>query len=147
MRRMPGAERELVESYFRACSHGEAPSIARHFHDDAVVYDTNHSPVCGAEQIGRFYASVARRWSCASWHVDTFLADSSGAAASEWTMAAPGAGVLIRGSEHYEIRAERISQIRQYWTFDPDDPGTALRDFPYPADGRFWPPTTREDTA
>lgn len=139
-------ERELIESYFAACSRGNAEAIASHFHDAAVVYDTNHTPVRGAEQIGRFYAGMARRWGGAVWHVDTFVTDPSGAAASEWTMEVTNDAVLIRGSEHYEIQSGRISQIRQYWTFNPDGPATALQDFPYPEDTRFWK-LTRKDTA
>jgi len=131
-------DRTLVESYFAACSTGNADEVAGHFDDDAVVYDTNHPPVRGAAQIGRFYAAAARRWGGASWHVDTFVADGSGHCASEWTMEAPAAGALVRGSEHYRTEHGRITEIRQYWTFDPDDLATQLQDYPYTADDRWW---------
>jgi len=130
--------RELVLRYFAACSRGDTAGITASFCDDAVVYDTNHRPVSGAAEIGRFYTKVRQDLECASWHVDTFLGDEDHAA-TEWTMLDRRAGgpVAVRGSEHYEFRDGRISQIRQYWRHDPDRPGSGLRDYPYSEDARF----------
>jgi len=130
--------REVVDRYFAACSRGDTAAIVASFCDDAVVYDTNHRPVSGATDIGAFYTGVRRDRERASWHVDTFLGDEHGAAA-EWTMLdrRTGGTVAVRGSEHYEFRDGRISQIRQYWTYDPDRPGSELRGYPYAEDPRF----------
>jgi len=43
------------------------------------------------------------------------------------------------GREVYEFVGDRISQIRQYWTFDPARPGSALVGYAYDADPRFAP--------
>lgn len=130
--------RSLVEDYFAACTRGDAAAVAASFTDDAVVYDTNHRPVVGAEEIGRFYATVREQWAGASWHVDTFVGDQDRAAA-EWTMVVRSGPepAAVRGSEHYDFRDGRISQIRQYWTYRPDRVETGLRDYPYSSDGRF----------
>ncbi|MCW2665628.1 MAG: Major Facilitator Superfamily [Frankiales bacterium] len=130
--------RDIVEKYFHACTHGDADAIAASFCQDAVVYDTNHRPVVGAADIGRFYVKVREQWAGASWHVDTFVGEGS-AAAAEWTMLVPGEGTpsAVRGSEHYEFRDDRIQQIRQYWTYDADRLATGLRDYPYAEDDRF----------
>lgn len=129
---------ELVRSYFAACSCGDAAAVAASFCTDAVIYDTNHDPVRGAEGIGRFFGKVRERWRGATWHVDTFVGDGKRAAV-EWTMLVERGGetVPVRGSEHYEFADGRIRQIRQYWTYDPDGPGVGLRDYPYQDDARF----------
>jgi len=129
---------DLVSRYFHACSHLSAAEIAAYFCSDAVVYDTNHRPVTGAETIGAFYVKVRDRWDGASWHVDTFI-DGASVAASEWTMLVrtDGSKKAVRGSEHYRFRDGLIEQIRQYWTYSPDDIATALKDYPYEEDARF----------
>lgn len=137
--------RELVASYFTACSRGDVESILGHFHDDAVIYDTNHPPVRGAARIGEFYAQVAKRWAGAVWHVDTFVDGGSDHCASEWSMWAPSARAVVRGSEHYEIRDGLIAEIRQYWTYRRESPGTGLQGLDYDADPRFWTPAREEE--
>lgn len=130
--------RHVVDDYFAACTSGDADAISASFCEDAVVYDTNHRPVEGAAEIGRFYVKVREQWSGASWHIDTFIGEGS-AAAAEWTMLVPADGetTAVRGSEHYEFRDGRISQIRQYWRYDPDHLASGLRDYPYAQDDRF----------
>lgn len=130
--------RELVYSYFSACSREDSATIARHFCDDAVVYDTNHKPVRGATAIGEFFVRVRERWGGAVWEVNTYLA-STDAAAIEWTMRGwkQDQAFAVRGSEHYEFRDGRIAEIRQYWTFDQENPEAGLRDFPYEHQKRF----------
>ncbi len=132
--------RDLVHAYFDACTRGDLEGIRASFCDDAVVYDTTHRPVRGAEGIAAFYVKVRQRWGQAAWYVDTFVGDAQ-AAAIEWTMLVPHRGktCAVRGSEHYTFRDGRIAQIRQYWTFDPEQVETGLRDFPYAGDPRFAP--------
>ena len=137
---------ELVDRYFAACSSGDADAVTACFHDDAVVYDTNHPPVRGAAAIGEFYAKARSRWEGAVWRVDTFV-DGPEHCASEWSMEAPSAAAVLRGSEHYEIRDGLIAEIRQYWTFRRESPATGLQGFDYEADPRFWTPTRGEKNA
>lgn len=133
-------EQPLVETYFDACSRGDAAAVAACFTADATVYDVNHRPVRGAENIGSFYARVREQWSGARWRVDTFVGQDE-VAAIEWSMSGTfeGAPFTARGSEHYAFRDGRIDQIRQYWHFDPSSPATGLRDYPYAEDTRFEP--------
>lgn len=135
------SNKPLVESYFAACSRGDAADIARHFCPDAVVYDLNHDPVTTASGIGDFYTKARDRWNGASWHVNTYT-ETADSAAIEWTMRgeADGEPFLVRGSEHYQFRDGAIAQIRQYWRFDCFRPGVGLRGFPYQEDHRFRTP-------
>jgi len=123
---------DRIEAYFAACGSGDAERVAAHFSDDAVIYDTNHSPVRGAATIGAFWASVGARWGGASWHVDRYLG-AGDEAAIEWTMvASTPRHFVVRGSEWYRFDEEgRITEIRQYWTFDRNRLDTGLVGFPY----------------
>lgn len=132
--RVPGqqpAERrssgDLVRSYFASCNGAPAEVIAAHFTEDAVIYDTNHAPVVGAEAIGRFWCDVRARWSRARWTVDV-LVESPEAVAVEWTMHGQrrGTSFAAHGSDHFDVREGRIAQVRQYWVLDTSRPGTGL---------------------
>lgn len=129
---------DIVRRYFEACTSGSAADIAACFADDAVVFDINHPPVEGAETIGSFWEKIREKWVGAEWLVDTYVGDDR-AGAIEWTMRGRDGDrrFMIRGSEHYEFDDGRIRQIRQYWTFDPAAPGSALHGYPYESDGRF----------
>ena len=123
---------DRVRRYFDACSEGDADAIASHFTETAVIFDTNHRPVRGAQAIGEWWVKVRRRWDGARWSVDT-LVEQPDAVAIEWTMTGRKAGVpfAVHGSEHYRFDGGLIDRIHQYWTFDPDHPDTGLVDFPY----------------
>ncbi|MQA87089.1 MAG: hypothetical protein GEV03_21290 [Streptosporangiales bacterium] len=129
---------EIVRGYFEACNRGDPEGIARHFLDDAVVYDTNHEPIRGAAAIGAFWAKVRADWHGARWHVDT-LVEGRDDAAIEWTMIGTlrGGPATVRGSEHYRFHGDRIAEIRQYWTLDRTNPSTGLVGYPYDSDPRF----------
>jgi hypothetical protein len=135
---------ERIEAYFADCGAGSATEIGSHFTANAVIYDTNLRPAIGRDAIGAMWVKVRERWLGATWRVDSFVGDTDHAAI-EWTMTgqnpADGRAFAFRGSEHYlfaPTASERpgldllISEIRQYWTFDPDKLDTGLVDYPYP---------------
>lgn len=132
------SNREVVTSYFAACSRGDVQAITDSFCENATIYDTNHPPVHGPVAIAKFWTHVREDLAGATWHVDTFIDDDKRAAV-EWTMrfARDESVVLVRGSEHYELEDGRIHEIRQYWTHNPDDMSVGLREFPYSNDARF----------
>jgi ketosteroid isomerase-like protein len=125
--------RRRIEAYFDACNRGDADGIASHFTPDAVVYDSNHAPVRGADTIGVLWTKIRAKWGNTRWHVDSCIAEDNHAAI-EWTVTGthPTRGAFcVRGSEHYTLAGGKIAEIRQYWTFDPEAPGAALHAFPY----------------
>ena len=128
----------VVRSYFAACTSGSPSDVSDHFTNDAVIYDTNHTPVVGAAAIGGFWTKIRSKWVGAEWLVDTYVGDDS-TGAIEWTMRGTDGErpFAVRGSEHYEFSDGRIDQIRQYWTFDPAAPGSELIGYDYGADTRF----------
>lgn len=129
-----------IDAYFLACSEGSADDIAGHFTPDAVIYDTNLRPARGADDIGRMWIRVRNRWGGARWTVDTVICDndassSAPVAAIEWSMTGRdpdrNQAFTFRGSEHYRFEESLISEIRQYWTFDPDRLDTHLIGYDY----------------
>ena len=123
---------DRIRSYFAACSSGSSSEVARHFTEDAVIYDTNHPPIMSAEAIGEFWAQICDKWEGARWIVERVVS-SGETAAIEWRMDGinNGQDFQIRGSEHYQFEGSHIAEIRQYWTFDSGDPGGGLIDYPY----------------
>jgi hypothetical protein len=125
-----------VDAYFRACSEGTAQEIARHFTEDAVIYDTNIRPMRTASAIGEAWVKVRDRWGGARWKVESIVCDGT-TAAIEWSMTGVNPederAFTFRGSEHYDFATEDnlIAEIRQYWTFDPAVLDTGLKDFVY----------------
>jgi hypothetical protein len=65
--------------------------------------------------------------------------ESGDSAAIEWTMEGEhlGKNFAVRGSEHYRFRGNLIEEIRQYWIFDPENPGGGLIDYPYDQPNRI----------
>ena len=123
-----------IRAYFDSCNDDPADAIAAHFTPEAVIWDTNHTPVRTAAGIGRFWDRIRGQWRGATWSVDRVVAGADGeAAAIEWTMAGTGptGPFRFRGSEHYAFDGDRIAEIRQYWTFDPERLDTGLVDYPY----------------
>lgn len=124
--------RELIRSYFAACTAGDSAAVAAHFTTDATIYDTNHAPVRGRDAIGAFWARVHDRWGAARWTLDSAIVEGD-SAAIEWSMHGTheGRAFVVRGSEHYRFADGLIAEIRQYWTFDPDAPGSELVGYDY----------------
>ncbi len=131
---LPTDPRDLIRSYFAACTAGDAQAVATHFTSDAAIYDTNHAPVRGRDAIGAFWTRIHEQWRGARWTVDAAIVESD-AAAIEWSMRGTheGAAFVVRGSEHYRFADGLIAEIRQYWTFDPTAPGSELVGYPYEA--------------
>jgi len=131
---------QRINAYFHACGHGTADDIADHFTAEATIFDTNIRPVTGAAKIGTMWVKVRERWLGATWHVDSFVGDANGAAI-EWRMHGTNPinnqPFTFCGSEHYRFAsppnqaANLISEIRQYWTFDPEHLNTGLVDYQY----------------
>ena len=129
---------ERIEKYFEACTKGSAAEISSHFTPDAVVYDMNHSPIRNSKTIGEFWVRIRSKWESARWLVNTCITEKN-ASAIEWSMTGKHEGreFCVRGSEHYEFEGTKISEIRQYWHFDPEFLNSELQSFPYQSDPRF----------
>ena len=111
---------DLVRSYFTACGVASADEIAAHFTEDATIYDSNHAPVAGRDQIGSFWFRTRERWAPARWRVDSAI-EGGDTAAIEWSIhgVAEGQPFTFRGSEHDRFREGLIDESRQYLDLRP----------------------------
>jgi ketosteroid isomerase-like protein len=126
-----------VRAYNEACSHDVLADITAFFTHDAVIYDLNHPPVVGRDAIGVFWGKVRARWGGATWDTDRVVTDGV-AAVAEWTMhgrAVDGRPFAFRGADAFAFapgdRRLLISEIRQYWRFDPERLESGLVGYPY----------------
>ncbi len=130
-------ERErTVRAYNAACSSDIAADIMAFFTPDAVIYDLNHPPVVGREAIGAFWAKVRARWGGATWATDHVVSDGRTVVA-EWTMHGVSTGqgdapFAFRGADVFVFAGPLISEIRQYWRFDPARLDSGLVGYAYP---------------
>jgi ketosteroid isomerase-like protein len=124
---------DVVREYFAACGQGDADHIAACFTPDAVLYDTNHPPVVGAEAIGRFWTSVAAPWGRRPLG-GRHAAGGPGRCSHRVVMHGERRGrpFTAYGSDHYTLRGGRIAEVRQYWVLDRDRFDTGLVGYPYP---------------
>ena len=107
---------EHVRSYYEALNSGDAARVAGHFTPDATHYYTRLGPHHGAEAIG---ANTA--WAVSTiegrWHIEDSIEDGE-RVVIEWTMTwrDPGSGErrIDRGTEWFEFRDGRISEVRAY---------------------------------
>src|SRR5439155_14775331 len=111
-----GALLDHVHSYYRALNTGDPDKVAEHFTDDAVHYYTRLGPHEGARTIGEH-----TKWAVENlegqWYVDNTIEDGEHAViewAMTWRDPETGEPRLDRGSEWFEFRDGRISEVRAY---------------------------------
>lgn len=125
---------QIVRAYNEACSSGTLEEVMAFFADDAVIYDLNHPPVVGKAAIGRFWGHVRAKWGGARWTTDAVITDGI-AASVEWTMhgVTPAGPFAFHGVDTFRFDGGLITDIRQYWRFDPHALDSGLVGFPYPS--------------
>lgn len=121
---MPGSVRigglghlEHIRSYYEALNTGDPELVASHFADDAVHYYTRLGPHEGARTIGEH-----TKWAVENlegqWHIDHGIEDGEHAViewAMTWRDPESGEPRLDRGSEWFEFRDGKISEVRAYF--------------------------------
>jgi ketosteroid isomerase-like protein len=111
-----GTRLDHVRSYHDALNTGDPDRVAAHFTDDATHYYTRLGPHEGARTIGE-HTKMAVEHLQARWHIEDAIEDGD-RAVIEWTMAwtdpRSGDRRLDRGTEWFEFRDDRISEVRAY---------------------------------
>lgn len=126
------ADGNRILNYFADCNLSNSRRIGSHFTEDAAVYDLNHEPIRGRENIGAFWVNARERWGGAVWIVES-LVEGNMTAAIEWAMVGGEDvnDILFRGSEHYSFHSGLIAEIRQYWIFPGRASVSQLRGYAY----------------
>jgi ketosteroid isomerase-like protein len=111
----------IARRYMDLCNTGDAASIGGCFTADAVIYDLNVPPVKGAEAIGQFWVRVRDRWEGGTWSIIALVSDGR-TVAVEWDLRGRrhGEPILFRGADMITVEAGRISEVHQYWSYQPE---------------------------
>lgn len=130
---------EVIQTYYRGCNTADVELMMSTFTDDVVHYFVDHSAVRGAQGLANYWAKVAPRTQ-ANWQLDHALVQAP-EAVIEWSMswvpAQTGAAELLRGSEWYLFRDDKIAEIRSYHNnyYLQEPANRELWDFDYAARG------------
>ena len=130
---------EVIQSYYRGCNTADVELMMSTFTDDVVHYFVDHSAVRGAQGLANYWAKVAPRTQ-ANWQLDHALVQEP-EAVIEWSMrwvpAQTAAPEILRGSEWYVFRDDKIAEIRSYHNnyYLQDPANRELWDFDYASRG------------
>ena len=126
-----------MRSYYEALNTGEADRVAEHFTEDATHYYTRLGPHQGARTIGEH-----THWAVENIHGQWFIEDAiddGERVVIEWTMTwrDPESREvrLDRGTEWFEFRGGRISEVRAYHHGSPKNRSGDLLGFDHAARG------------
>ncbi len=130
---------ETIKRYFDGCNSADYEAMMSTFDADVVHYFVDHGAVSGAAALANYWLKVGPR-TAAHWRVDHALVQEPEAViewSMRWTPAATGVAEVLRGSEWYIFRDDKILEIRSYhcnhFLQNPDN--RELWDFPYETRG------------
>ncbi|MEE2785219.1 MAG: nuclear transport factor 2 family protein [Pseudomonadota bacterium] len=107
---------ELIHTYYQGCNTADVELMRSTFADDIVHYFVDHSAVVGAEALANYWAKVGPRTQ-AHWQLDHAVVQEP-ECVIEWSMRwvpeQTGRPEILRGSEWYTFRDEKIAEIRSY---------------------------------
>ncbi len=132
-----GALLDHVRSYYEALNTGDPTRVAAHFTEDAVHYYTRLGPHRGARVIGEHTRATVEQ-KAGRWHLEEGLEDRN-RVVIEWSMTwrdpRSGAARLDRGTEWFEFRDGKISEVRAYHHSDAGNRSGDLLGFDHAARG------------
>jgi ketosteroid isomerase-like protein len=135
---------DIIKRYYEGCNSADYDLLMSTFTDDIVHYFVDHGAVHGADGLANYWVKVAPRTK-ARWTLDHAIVEEPEAViewSMKWTPPATGKPELLRGSEWYLFRDDKIAEIRSYhnnihlqnpknaelWDFDYEGRGYTLRD-------------------
>ena len=130
---------KMISKYYRGCNTQNAALMISTFTGDVIHYFVDHSAISGAEGLANYWCKVATLTK-ASWTIDHILVKGE-EAVIEWSMrwkpASEKKYELLRGTEWFIFRENRIAEIRSYHCnfFRSDRANCQLHDFDYSGRG------------
>jgi hypothetical protein len=130
---------DLINRYYEGCNTHDVALMMSTFTDDVVHYFVDHGAVRGAQRLANYWAKVAPKTQ-ANWRLDHALVQEPEAViewSMMWTPLQTGVAELLRGSEWYIFRDDKIAEIRSYHNnYYLHSPANAeLHDFDYSGRG------------
>ena len=137
---------DMIRTYYRGCSTGDAALMTSVLAPDVVHYFTGADPVRGAEELAAHWVEDNSGNRRTTWTVDRAMVEGD-EAVIEWSMFITflddRPGQRLRGAEWYAFRDGRIAEVRAYYRWIPGEPVSELGGFPYAERG--YPDGPRED--
>ena len=130
---------DTIKRYYEGCNTANVELMLSTFTDDVVHYFVDHGAVQGATGLANYWAKVGPR-THANWQLDHAIVDEPEAViewSMRWTPHQTGEPELLRGSEWYIFRDDKIAEIRSYHNnfYLQDRANRELHDFDYKGRG------------
>jgi len=129
----------MIDRYYDACNQADSEQMKSTFCEDVVHYFVDHEPVRGADNLATYLCKIGPRTQ-ATWWVEHAIVEGFDVAiewSMRWTPSQTGKPEILRGSEWYLFRKDKIAEIRSYhnnyYLHDPHN--RELRGYPYGAKG------------
>lgn len=105
-----------IKKYYEGCNKRDSRIMKSTFTDDVIHYFVDHAPVSSADGLANYWCKVGPI-TCATWVLDHAIVQEP-EAVIEWSMpwkpASKEAFEVLRGTEWFIFRDDRISEIRSY---------------------------------
>ena len=126
---------DVINRYYLGCNTADVDLMKSTFTEDVVHYFVDHSAVSGADGLANYWAKVGPITQ-ANWQLDHAIVNEPEAViewSMLWTPKRTGQPELLRGSEWYIFRNNKIAEIRSYHNnyFLQARENSALHDFDY----------------
>lgn len=128
----------VVLKYFDGCNTGDLDDLVDTLAPEVIHYflPQQFKPIQGAQHLARYWRKFKVLLN-PNWKIDHIIAQGN-EVVSEWSClwTPEGTGVrrMMRGSEWYLMREDRIAEVRAYFGYS-DKFNTELAGFPYGARG------------
>ena len=126
----------VVLKYFDGCNSGDLDDLLSTLDPDVIHYFLPHQfkPIQGAQHLAKYWRKFKFLLN-PTWKIDHIIAQNN-EVVSEWSCLWTPEGTdlrtMMRGSEWYLMREDRIAEVRAYFGYS-DKVNTELTGFPYSA--------------
>ncbi len=128
----------VVRKYFDGCNSGDMDELLSTLDPEVIHYflPQQFKPIRGAEHLAKYWRKF-RVILNPTWKIDHIIAQGN-EVVSEWSCLWTPEGtnlrLMMRGSEWYIMREDRIAEVRAYFGYS-DKSDTELTAFPYGSRG------------
>jgi ketosteroid isomerase-like protein len=126
----------VVLKYFDGCNSGDLDDLISTLDPEVVHYflPQQFKPIRGAQHLAKYWRKFKVLLK-PTWKIDHIIAQGD-EVVSEWSCLWTPEGtdlrLMMRGSEWYQMRENRIAEVRAYFGYS-DKSNSELTDFPYGA--------------
>ena len=124
----------VVLEYFDGCNTGDLDQLLATLDPDVVHYFLPHQfkPIRGAQHLAKYWRKFKVLLN-PTWKIDHIIAQGDEVVSEwscKWTPEGTDLRLMMRGSEWYRMRNERILEVRAYFGYS-DKANAELTGFPY----------------